>query len=145
MQVDEILDYAHYYHDPRFLAKVPDYSKGIVVHKAGDNIYQPMSSGGFRQLQSMHSHGEMENPDTKNYDLGGRNVLIARRFHYFGSAGPELPCNLEDLKVGRGHKNRFSPEVISDFLEFIATHPQGVNGSPTKWPSSDQSWQEGRG
>jgi hypothetical protein len=145
MEVEEILDYAHYYRDQRFANKIPDYTKRGAVYKSGDNIYRPLPNGGFRQLRSRHSKGEEENPETKAHDLGGVNVLVGKRFHYFGASGPELPTQLNELKVGRAHKNRFSQETISDFLEFISSHPLGVNAAPTKWPAGDSSWRQEQG
>ena len=142
MEVDEILDYASYFRDRRFAGKIPDYSRGEVVWKAGDNIYRPLPNGEFQQLRSMHSHGDEENPETKAHDLGGVNVLVAKKFHYLGASGPELPPHLEELKVGRAHKNRFSQKAIRDFLEFISSYPQGVSAPPRKWPSSDMSWKQ---
>ncbi len=142
MEVDEILDYARYFHDQRFANKVPDYTKGEVIYKTGDNIYRPQPNGRFQQLRSMHSDGENENPDTKAHDLGGVNVLIGETFHYFGGSGPYLPEWLNELKVGRAHKNRFSQETISKFLKFISSYSQGVIGPPTNWPHGDNSWQQ---
>lgn len=142
MEVDEILDYASYHSDGRFANKIPDYNSGEVVWKAGDNIYKPLPNGEFQQLRSMHSHRDKENPETKARDLGGVNVLVARRFHYFGSSAPELPPCLEELKVRRGHKNRFSRKTVGDFLEFISSYPQGVSAPPTKWPGGDMSWKQ---
>ncbi len=66
MEVNEILPYDKYYCDCRFAAKIPDYSKGMVVYKCGDNIYEPHPQGGFRQLQSMHSNGPDEDPGRKS-------------------------------------------------------------------------------
>lgn len=140
MEVDEILDYASYNRDGRFTNKIPDYSRGEVVWRAGDNIYKPLPTGGFQQLRSMHSRGDEETPETKAHDLGGVNVLVARNFYYFGGSGPELPQHLEELKVGRAHKNRFTRETIRDFLEFISSYPQGVSAPPTEWPINDTSW-----
>lgn len=142
MKVDEITDFATYYNDPRFAAKQPDFTKGTVVYKCGDNIYAPMSGGRFRQLQSSHSNGENENPKTKAHDLEGRNVLIGHRYVYFGMDGPELPTALEALKVGRAHKCRFPPEVIESFLTFIEQFDNGVVGRPARWPEHDQSWRQ---
>ena len=142
MRIDEILLFDHYYRDERFAVKIPDFDTGEIVCKCGDNIYEPLSNGDFRQLRSMHSKdkGPEEDLKTKKRDLGGENVLISRNFHYFGSQGPELPDNLSELKVGRAHKNKFSQEVISRFLRFIATDPKGISGPPNKWLSKDQSW-----
>ncbi len=142
MEVSEILDFASYFNDPRFSNKIPDYSKGEVVWKAGDNIYKPLPNGEFQQLQSMHSNGDSENPETKASDLSGENVLISKNFYYFGGSGPQLPPSLEELKVGRGHKSQFSKETVSEFLDFISSYPRGINGPPTKWPSDDNSWNQ---
>lgn len=142
MEVDEILDYASYFHDRRFANKIPDYSRGEAVWKAGDNIYKPLPNGGFRQLRSIHSHGDDENIETKAHDLGGVYILVAKKFHYFGASGPELPVHLEEIKIERGHKNRFSEETISNFLEFISSYLRGVNAPPTNWPIGDNSWRQ---
>lgn len=142
MKIDEIVPFDHYYRDDRFAAKVPDFDRGEIVWKCGDNIYEPLSDGGFRQLRSMHSknRGTEEDPEKKKHDLGGENVLISRNFYYFGSSGPTLPDDLSVLKVGRAHKNKFPPEIISRFLQFIAGYPKGISGPPTTWPDNDQSW-----
>ena len=142
MKVDEILDYACYYRDQRFANKIPDYTKGKIIYKTGDNIYKPLPNGGFQQLRSMHSDGEKENPQTKAHDLGGVNVLVGKVFHYFGGSGPDLPAGLHQLKVGRAHKSRFSEGTISDFIGFISSYPCGVNAPPTNWPSGDSSWHQ---
>lgn len=146
MKIDEIRCFDDYYRDERFAAKIPDFERKETVLKCGDNIYEPLSNGDFRQLRSMHSKnkGPEENSETKKRDLGGKYVLISWNFHYFGSRGPVLPDDLSELKVGRAYKNTFSPEVISTFLQFIATQSAGISGPPTKWPASDQSWQSGQ-
>ena len=144
MQVEEILNYGQYYHDKRFAEKIPDYSKRKVIYKRGDNIYEPLPNGAFRQLRSAHSKKCQENPKAKAVDLGGVNILIARTFHYFGGCGPELPKHLDELKVGRGHKCHFQPETISDFSNFIEDYSPGVNALPSKWPSGDDSWRQGK-
>jgi len=145
MEVDEILDYEHYYHDQRFADKIPDCTKEKVIYKSGDNIYKPLPNGGFQQLRSMHSNGEQENPETKAHDLGGVNVLVGRRFHYFGASSLKLPLRLKNLKVRRGHKNRFSEKTITDFLQFISPYTQKVSAPPTNWPAGDSSWQQEQG
>lgn len=155
MKVEEILPYASYFKDERFAAKIPDFSRKEVIWKAGDNIYKPLDNEQFLQLQSMHSKRdakrkptEEENLETKERDLKGKNVLISKRFHYFGKSALELPQSLEALKVGRGHKNRFPPETIDAFLEFIKDLDNGNNAAPkvhdrpAKWSEDDESWKE---
>jgi hypothetical protein len=144
MKVDEILPYDQYFRDSRFAKKIPDYTKEKVVHKCGDNIYRPLPNGDFQQLQSMHSNGPLENPATKAHDLGGKNVLISKTFNYFGSSALELSETLNDLKVGRAHKNRFSLGMVSSFVNFISRQTAGVNAPPTNWPRDDDSWKTER-
>ena len=144
MKVKEIIQFGDYYRDSRFAAKIPDYTKKKVVYKRGDNIYKPLPNADFQQLQSMHSNETNEDPKTKAHDLGGKNVLISKTFYYFGSRALDLPENLDDLKVGRGHKSKFSPDIVSAFRTFI-THQRGrarVNAPPTSWPSNDDSWKK---
>ena len=74
MKVEEKLTFQNYWSDPRFDRKKPDCTAGKVVHKCGDNIYQPLPHGHFRQLRSMHSHGNSEDCGNKNRDLGGGYV-----------------------------------------------------------------------
>ncbi|MFX0139393.1 MAG: hypothetical protein ACFFDN_37480 [Candidatus Hodarchaeota archaeon] len=144
MKVDEILTYEKYFRDRRFTNKIPAYNKGNVVNKCGDNIYRPLRNGGFKQLQSMHSNGKNENLETKSRDLWGKNVLISETFYYFGQKALGLPKKFEALKVGRAHKCKFSPEIISDFIAFIRRRNAGINAPPTNWPSNDDSWKAGR-
>jgi hypothetical protein len=144
MEVGEILPYEDYYRDKRFGAKIPDLKAKEVIHKCGDNIYKSLPSGGFLQLPSMHSHGLEEDSKKKKRDLGGVNVLISRKFHYFGPQGPELPDDLAKLKVSRGHKSQFDQQSISKFLKFMATQPEGMSAQPTEWPQKDQTWRVGQ-
>jgi len=144
MQVEEIVPFDEYYRDSRFTVKIPDYYTGKVVHKCGDNIYKPLLNGEFQQLQSMHSNGIKENHKTKGHDLGGNNVLISKTFCYFGSRPPDLPDSLDTMKVGRAHKNRFPPDIVSTFITFIARQTPGVNAPPTSWSHNDHSWKSTR-
>ena len=140
MQVEEIVPYDEYYRDSRFRAKIPDYSVGKIMNKYGDNIYKPLKNGDFQQLQSRHSNETNENQKNKDKDLRGKNVLISKTFYYFGARPLNLPESLHDLKVGRAHKNRFLPEVVSAFIAFITRQRAGVNAPPTSWPINDDSW-----
>lgn len=140
MQVEEILPFRNYYLDSRFKTKIPDYSSGLIISKCGDNIYKPLPNGDFQQLQSMHSFGPNENVERKIHDMSGKNALVSKTFFYFGSRPLGLPESLSVLKCGRGHKNRFSADIVSTFLKFIILQTPGVNAPPTKWPQNDASW-----
>ena len=142
MQVDEILGYDAYYNDPRFSMKIPDVEQTDVVYRCGDNCYEPLGHGEYRQLESTHSDGPNERYDLKVKDLSGRRILVSSHFHYFGSHAIPLPEGLEALIARRGHKCRFSTDIVHRFVAFISRHPEGVGGPPHSWPSHDQSWDQ---
>jgi hypothetical protein len=144
MRVSEIVTFIDYFGDDRFGVKKPDFSKGEVLHKCGDNIYEPLADGKFRQLQSMHSKNRTvhEDPGAKRHDLRGLNVLVSDNFSYLGKSAVELPDNLTDLIVGRGHKNKFSQETVATFEAFFSKLPSGVADAPSVWPGDDVSWSQ---
>jgi putative DNA base modification enzyme with NMAD domain len=139
MRVDEVMEFRRYWSDRRFRRKRPRYDKDVRV-RCGDNIYESLPNGGFRQLRSMHSDGEHEHTKNKEHDLGGNNVLISETFAYYGSKGLTLPPELEWLIVGRGHRSRFSDEVKNQFLEFVGHSGSGIHAPPRHWPEDDKSW-----
>ena len=118
---------------------MPDFTTDRIIHKCGDNIYKPISKGQFKQLQSMHSNGMHEDPRSKSRDLGGKNVLVSKRFYYFGSEAIELPPELHALKVGRAHRNRFSIDMIVNFLRFMKRYRSGIHAAPVMWSANDKS------
>lgn len=139
MRVDESpKTYAEYWCDKRFIVKRPRYDDGVLA-KCGDNIYEPQDSG-YRQLRSMHSDEESENPENKAHDLGGKYVLVSETFAYFGSEPQALPPELTVLVPGRGHRSRFSDEVKAAFLVFTRTVKFGVHAQPRHWKEGDMSW-----
>jgi hypothetical protein len=144
IQVEEILSFDQYHRNSRFAAKLPDYTNGRVIYKCGDNIYKPLPNGDFQQLQSMHSNGTKEDLEEKAHDLAGKHALVSKTFFYFGSRPLTLPESLDALKVGRAHKDRFSSDIISTFLDVISRQTAGVNAPPKTWPHDDDSWKTAR-
>ena len=145
MRVDDVMEsFADYWADRRFGVKNPTDADGI-RGKRGDNIYEPLASGGYRQLRSMHSHGEAEDEETKAHDLNGRHVLISETFAYFGSKALPLPTELQALVVARGHRCHFPEEVKLEFIRFTGRVGFGVHGAPGRWPEGDDSWMKGFG
>ena len=144
MQVDEVLSIADYFNDERYDKKKPDYSEGsAAIYKCGDNIYKRLSNGDYEQLKSQHTIDPNKAECHKQRDLSGINVLISKKFSYFGRSMVELPRKLQILIPGRGHKCRFSPEVIQDFCEFISHQPAGIQDRPCNWRSDNDSWKLG--
>jgi hypothetical protein len=135
MQVERILTFAEYYRAAEFADKIPNQQS--IKHKCGDNIYKPLRNGDFKQHRSKHKEKD------KEHDLSGINVLISKKFYYFGSQAIGLPKELCGLKVLRGHRNRFSQDVIKKFLRFIAERRKGLCAFPTMWDKGDYSCKTG--
>lgn len=133
MKVDEKLDFATYWHDHRFQCKRP--SNATRAQRRGDNIYEPLGNGQFRQLPSLHSKPPFgdEDPQSKSQDLSGKYVLVAKDFVYFGADGPPVPAELEFLRVGRGHRCHFKPEELQELLVWVDGQRLGRLGTPADW------------
>lgn len=138
MRVDEIKEFGPYWNDPRFRQKRTRHDKDFRL-QCGDNIYEPLANGTFRQLRSLHSDGENEHCGNKELDLGGRNVLISETFAYFGSNAMALPPELKWLIAGRGHRCRFSDEQKTRFHEFASGSKLGIHALPRNWDKNDRS------
>ncbi len=138
MKVEEKITYDKYFLDYRFADKIPDYSKGIVACKAGDNIYQPTTNGGFRQLQSMHSNGDQENPEKKKHDLSGKYVLISKCFYYFGSSPIKIDKKIRpSIPKGQSAHGVRTHEIekAEKFIQHIQNKYQvGTVNTPHIWP-----------
>lgn len=145
MRVDDVLEsFGKYWTDSRFRTKKPGNTGGLRT-KCGDNIYQPLPSGGYRQLRSMHSNGDLEDEGNKTHDLSGKRILISETFAYFGSDALPLPLELQSLVVTRGHRCQFSDEVKVEFIRFAGSVGFGIHGAPGQWQDDDDSWMQGSG
>lgn len=124
MQVDEILPFERYWEDPRFKDRRPS------VSPIPDNIYRPNNSGVLTQLKNVtHDESNIAN------DLSGGNVLLGRRFWYFGSSSRDLPVNLKHLKpYCRGHSvhiNRRGGDIdVRELESWLEPTPYGILGVP---------------
>lgn len=131
MQVIETMPFEDFWDDSRFEAKRPRIDAGP-IEVAGDNIYHRKRRA-WVQLPSLHS-----NPDggqcssEMEEDLRVNRVLIGEAFTYWGGVGPSLPYFAgERLFAGRGHKFKYRPEVVAEFLEWYdQLGTQGVLGEP---------------
>lgn len=143
MKVSKVLSFADYWRGDRYELKRPIFKSPTKLRRMGDNIYEPDDKGGFRQLPSVHSRPDgAEHPGKKEHDLDGFNVLVADRFAYFGVEAPELPGSLAFLRVGRGHRCRFTDSEVAEVSSWFEELPQGVHGRPHLWSASDESWKE---
>jgi hypothetical protein len=147
MEVNEILGFDEYWFDRRFREKRPTFGAGIAA-KCGDNIYEPSKNHGlgYRQLPSTHTKPqftEREDPVRKGDDLSGKQVLVSSKYAYFGSTALTLPPELNDLRVGIGHRSRSLDKVQTEFRHFVSQQREfGVLGFPGDWVRDDGSWKK---
>lgn len=147
MKVSEVLGLAEYWRDPRFRSKRPRRGDGTsVLQRRGDNCYEPLADGTFRQLPSCHWDDgcDREDPATKQRDLGGLNALVSARFAYFGDSAIEWPDFPGVGMPARGHRV-FVQADCQDLVDFLETLPQGLHGRPRSGPTDEDSWAERRG
>ena len=133
MQIDRVVTFAEYWSLPEFLSRRPG-QRGVA--QVGDSIYEPIADG-FRQAPSVHSNPDgSEHAGNKQRDLRSRRVLLAKRFSYMGRNAVALPSPLSFLKIGRGHRCRFSASQIRDVLAWFGGLPEGLLGTPAMWAES---------
>ena len=144
MLVAERLSFEQYWHDQRFQSKRPDMASNRGVDRRGDNHYEPIRNGVFRQHPSRHSHPDgSEKAESMRVDLGHdrRNpVLLGTRFCYFGAEAIVLPAELFFLIVGRGHRCIFTEDQVRLATEAFSQLPQGIQAPPHRWSGADESW-----
>lgn len=134
-KISEKMPFREYWNAPRFRNKRPvRTSEALLALRKGDNIYEALGSGEFRQLPSAHK------PKDQKHDLGGAFVLVAEDFTYFGNSAIALPREFSALVVGRGHRSRFPPELIAKVEAWRQTLRKGVRDRPRKWRDHDASW-----
>ncbi|MEZ6036511.1 MAG: hypothetical protein R3F29_03450 [Planctomycetota bacterium] len=143
MRVARVLDFEGYWADAAAASKRPDRAAASARLRRGDNIYRPLGDGEFEQLPSGHSQQDGSRHEGHcRRDLGGRHVLVADDFCYFGGAGPPVPIELGFLKTGRGHRCHFTAEQLRLVERWFEEIPRGVLGAPGRWPPGDDSWRE---
>jgi hypothetical protein len=141
MRVDRWMTFADYWAEPAFASKRPDWLGRTEVERAGDNIYEPMADGAFRQVRSRHSNLDgSENTKLKRRDLSGEGVLVGQQFTYFGGEPHPLPRELAFLEIGRNHRSRFTAQQREAVERWFVGQPPGVRGKPAGWPVGDESW-----
>lgn len=139
MEITEAMSFTDYWNDARFFLKRPDL-KGSRKRSYGDNIYRFDSSDEqWRQINSHHSHDD-GTPNVRNivHDTQTDRVLVSNRFAYWGGAGPIIPEALKSIcKIGPGHKNHFSEDLVTQFVDWIGSIPdRGYCGRPLDWPNT---------
>lgn len=140
MRVTEKMPFEAYWSDPRFEKKKPKFS-GCIRDAYGDNIYEQLPDGNFRQHRSHHSHPDgSTNLYNRIKDTSTNAVLVSSDYAYWGSSGPPVPAQLTnfhgiDLRAPtQGHLSRFPPDFVDTVAEWFDLLPsRGVLGVPAKW------------
>jgi hypothetical protein len=113
---------------------------GSVKQSFGDNIYHRDATGIWQQVDSHHSF-EDGAPNSRNIinDTKSQNVLVGRRFAYWGSSAFKIPdqflgSNGHTICLQRGYKSNFPPEFVQAFVSwFESLGIQGLIGPPFMW------------
>lgn len=143
MRVNEVLPFGEYWESARFHEKRPNFA--TFEGSLGDNIYEPMAPEKFKQHRSWHSlvdgrlpagdyqrFVDRERINTKDRDLSGKHVLVAREFVYYGIDNAIiLPEEWrQTLAVGRGHRKITDSDIIKRWEEFMAGRLTGLTCCP---------------
>ena len=140
MRVTEILKTAQYWHDPRFERKRPDLNHSW-VSASGDNIYEPVGSCAWRQLDSYHTNRDGR-PNERHIkrDTGVPQILVSEDFVYHGGEGPKLPDrfqsggNMDLCRALRSYQLVRDEEVIASFVAWLQSQGgRGYEGKPWDW------------
>jgi len=142
MEISEILSFVEYWNDPRFLLKRPDFNSSL-KRAYGDNIYHRDSETASWIQEDSHHSLEMGEPNTLNLDRDTSStdqVLISKRFAYWGGQGPVVPAELQNFNGQSlfirtsSHKSRFTGAYVQRFIEwFHSLEEQGVCNRPDDW------------
>ena len=140
MRVTEVLSTEEYWAAGRFEGKKPDLYHNWVA-ASGDNIYEPLGAGQWRQLSSYHS-GDDGSPSEAHIarDTAVRRILVSDDFVFFGAEGPKLPARFGDggeqnlLRSRRNYQRVRCEEVVTAFEGwFRSLGVQGFQGKPWDW------------
>ena len=139
MKVAEVMSYNEYWTNPAYTVKRPNLH-GSWKQAYGDNIYSRDRTGGWRQLNSHHSHADGR-ANLKNIvrDTSADRVLVGRRYVYFGGGGPAIPDRFRnfdgyDICAQHGHKCRFPASLVEEVVEWLeGVGMNGLEGRPDDW------------
>ena len=85
----------------------PDIRSRDMKRRFGDNAYEPLANGEYRQHPSRHSKGFTEDAELKRKDLSGEFVLVANDFVYFGRSALALPRRFKGIIPARANSRRW--------------------------------------
>lgn len=124
--VSEVVSLAEYGSSERFKSKIPRVS-AEKWRQHGDNIYIREASGRwFQRRNPFHGKAEMA------HDLSGHNVLLCKKFWYFGGNAKQIPAKFMPLvKKGPAHKHNIGNPAVPAFLAWLQHFELGRRGEPS--------------
>lgn len=125
-QIDKVIPLEEYGTLPAYKVKRPS-NRGVWWRRHGDNIY--IKIDGKWKLR----HNDHHFKDDMVRDISGKNVLICKRFWYFGGSAIELPDKFNEIiKKGPGHKRINDELLVNCFVDWLTTLPEGEgrHGTP---------------
>ena len=116
MKVEEIISLEDY--DRRaerdWPHRIPKYNSPDLSERLGDCIYSFQDGGEIVQRKGVHREENIAR------DLSGENVLISRRFYYFGREAILIPADLRDIcPTTQGHRSSANNPYAIRFEEWI--------------------------
>ncbi len=140
MRVTEILTTTQYWCDSRFEGKKPNMYHNWVT-ASGDNIYEPIGHGEWRQLDSYHTEQDgRPNAHHIKRDTGVERILVSEDYVYYGGEGPKLPKrflpggSMDLHRARRNYQRVRDEEVIASFEAWLGVRRgQGYQGKPWDW------------
>jgi len=122
-EISDVVSMEDYGRLPKYNIKRP-VTSGKWWQVLGDNIYEKKGSTWIQRENPDHDESHME------YDLTGNNVLICKRFWYFGDYAEELHPRFHELiKTGPGHKRFKETPLIKQFLIWLSKMPCGIRST----------------
>lgn len=133
-QVDEVISFDNYWGNPRFQVKKANI-KGTLLQMYGDNVYHTVND---KVVQEPCAHSHDPNGQHKKSDASGKNVLLCKRFYYFGDKAFLLPKEYEyigDTGNPRATKYKDLDDAkINNFITWLTTNYEpGIHGDPCNW------------
>jgi hypothetical protein len=125
MEILSVMQMGDYFTDPRFESKKPQKSSDW-RERCGDNIYEQLADGTWVQHENYsHTTRAEKRQDTKH-----PKVFIASKFWYCGKDSLVVPAQYAPLIPGRGIRCNHSPDLVEQFMRWVAESPQGVRADP---------------
>lgn len=117
----------------RWPFRIPNVKSAALQDRLGDCIYD-FSSGKPKQRKGVHGRSNIAR------DLGGENVLVSRRFYYFGNRAIPLPDDLRGIcHQTQGHRSNSNDRYVKKFIAWICgtvRQPGQLYG----WPDFIVDW-----